>query len=84
MSFIVPDTIEMAPGTDFVLRSHGAICLLQPLSKGGKAWFDKHIPAEATRWDTSAVAIEPRNVEHVLIVIAADGLAVAGHYDVIN
>ena len=84
MSFIVPEIIEMAPGTDFVLRSHGAICLLQPLSKDGKAWFNEHIPAEATRWDTSAVAIEPRNVENILTVIAADGLAVAGHNDVIN
>jgi hypothetical protein len=62
---------------DLQTENHGSICLLRPVTKAGKAWIKETAP-EGAQFFGNALVVEPRFVEDVLAVAAADGLNIAG------
>lgn len=63
---------------DFTLHNHGSICLLQPLSRAGRAWLDEHVISSETLFWAGAVVVEPRYVGALVQGIRDEGLAIHG------
>lgn len=68
-----------APQADFLFQNHGSVCLLQPLTEAGKAWFSEHLPVDnsETQFWGESIVIEPRYAHAILEGIHNDGLRVA-------
>lgn len=68
-----------APAADFLFQNHASICLLQPLTEAGKAWFNEHLPVDdpETQFWGGSIVIEPRYVQPILDDIQNDGLRVS-------
>jgi len=60
---------------DFQLIRQSTIFLLEPLTDGGRAWAEEHIPADATRFGP-AIVVERRCIADILTRICFAGLAV--------
>jgi hypothetical protein len=63
---------------DFLFQNHGSVCLLQPLTAAGKAWFNEHLPVDnpETQFFGGSIVIEPRYVPPILEGIRNEGLRV--------
>jgi hypothetical protein len=66
---------EIIEPADFAIRNHGSICLLYPLTFYAREWVVDNLPADRMLWG-SAVVIEPRYVEDIVIGIKGDGLSI--------
>lgn len=61
---------------DLTVENHGSLFLLRPTTKVGQEWIDEHIPEDAMKMGT-AVAVEHRYIEDIVLGALSDGLAVA-------
>lgn len=77
------ETLTLSCGVDFVLRHHGSVALLHPITAAAKAWIDEFMDPCAQRWG-AAFVVEPRQVDHLLNGIAGDGLRVRASVDTLN
>jgi hypothetical protein len=66
---------DASKGTDFAVSNHGAIVLLQPLTRAATEWAASNLPADRLTYG-SAVAIEPRYLADIVDGIRANGLEV--------
>jgi len=61
---------------DFLLQTHGSICILLALTDDARAWVEANLPADRQQWGQRGTAIEPRYVQHIIDGIEADGMSV--------
>ena len=62
---------------DFVLKNHGSILLLHPLTESARVWIDEHIgPDNGYQPQYPTVLIEHRYVADIVDGIHASGLEV--------
>ena len=60
---------------DFTVNNQGTLFLLTAQSGAARAWVNRHIPADTTRWGASVV-VEHRFALDILRGIATDGLSI--------
>lgn len=59
---------------DFIIRDHGSIVLLLPLTEEAQKWVAEHFDADSCITWSKSVVIEPRYLGPILDGIINDGL----------
>ena len=59
---------------DFQATYHGSIVTLAPLTERAQDWVQENLPTDVM-WFGSAIAIEPRYLDAIVIGALADGLS---------
>lgn len=62
--------------TDFIVRDHGSIIILEPQTTAAKEWTDDHLPETLGGWPVGTV-IERHYFEPIYHGITADGLTIS-------
>ena len=60
---------------DIIVRDHGSIVILVPLTGAAANWVAHHLHADHQRW-AGGVAVEPRYLPPILRGTVADGFEV--------
>lgn len=58
---------------DVLVEDHGSLVMLRPCTDFGREWMDEHLPDDAPMLG-SAVAVEPRYIDPILVGMLDDGL----------
>jgi hypothetical protein len=73
-SFIASGNSPTQP--DFVVKNHGSIFLLRPLTPKAKAWVEEHVGDNGYRPYYPTVVVEHRFIADIVHSAQADGLVV--------
>ena len=65
----------MGESIDFNLADFDTVALLTPVTHAAEEWVADHLPRDVIRWG-GGIAIEARNVAHVVQRICESGLSV--------
>lgn len=60
---------------DLMIESHGSLCLVRPYTREGTGWLAETAPDDA-QFLGSAMVVEPRYIEDVVIAARTAGLVV--------
>lgn len=61
---------------DFTFENHGSICLLQPVTDAAREWTQENVGDGETQYWGTAVVIEHRYVNHIILGLTEAGLRV--------
>lgn len=59
--------------TDFLIRNHGSIVMVEPCTTEARAWVEEHVAIEPWAWLGNAFACEPRHLDNLLTGIIEAG-----------